>query len=482
MADSIKHTAIHGTIWSFIERFSVQLVQFVITIIMARILTPTDYGLIGILTIFMSLSQVFIDGGFSNALIQKKDVSEIDYSTVFCINVGISIIIYLILYFMAPLISDYYGQSILSPILRVYSLNLIINAFAAVQKTILTIKVDFKTQSKISLSAAFISGLGGIYCAYREFGVWALVIQSLILAISNVLLTTVYFRWHLLLVFSKDSFKNLFGFGSKLLIASVISAVYDNLYNIVIGKKFSAGELGYYTRARQFPDLLSVNISGIISRVSYPILSKVQDEDERLKNIYKKYIQISSFVIFPLLMLLVGLAKPIIVVLLTDKWIAVVPLMQILCFGLLWSGVTTINLSLLKVKGRSDLVLKLEVIKKVIAISILFISLLFNSLTAICYGIALYSIIGVMINTYYTDKILNYGFFSQIKDFGIYLFLSIVIMLEGLVVVAQIPNFLLALIIGLTVCPVTYLLLCYLARTDSLHDTLTMLRQLRHSI
>lgn len=470
MSDSIRNKAIQGTLWSFIERFSVQLVQFFITIIMARILTPSDYGLIGMLAVFMSLSQVFIDGGFSSALIQRKDVSLIDYSTVFYINVGISFIIYGILYVIAPQISDFFGQQILTPILRVYSLTLVINSMAAVQKTILTIRIDFKTQSKISLLSAILSGIAGIIFAYTGFGVWALVFQTIIQSVLTVIFTLIFVRWRPMIAFSKKSFKTLFAFGSNLLIATIISVVYDNLYNIVIGKKFSSADLGYYSRARQFPDLISMNISGILSRVSYPILSQVQNDDDRLRNIYKKYIQVSSFIIFPLLMLLAGLAKPIILVLLTDKWIETVPLLRILCFGVLWQAITHINLSLLKVKGRSDLVLKLEVVKKTIAISILVISLLFNNLNAICYGIVIYGIIGVVINTYYTNQILNYGIFKQVKDFGPYLVISIFVMIESYFVSFSISNPYTGLILGITIGIISYLSMVYLLKLSAISE------------
>lgn len=470
MSGSLRNNAIKGTIWAFVERFSVQLVQFVITLIMARILTPADYGLIGMLAIFISLSQVFIDGGFSSALIQKKDVSPTDYSTVFYINFVLSLIIYSLLFLCAPHISNYYQQPVLTPVLRIYSLNLIINSLGAVQKTILTIKVDFKTQSKISFISAILSGIIGIVFAFYGFGVWSLVSQSIAMAICSVILTFIYVTWRPMFVFSLVSFKRLFSFGSKLLIAQIISSVYDNLYNIVIGKKFSATDLGYYTRARQFPELVSVNISGILSRVSYPILSKVQDEDERLKGIYKRYIEVSSFIIFPLLMVLVGLAKPIITLLLTEKWIEAASLLQILCFGLLWSGITTINLSLLKVKGRSDLVLKLEILKKLIAVSILFLSLIFNSLSAICLGIVAYSLIAVILNTYYTEKLLHYGFISQIKDFGIYLVLSLFIMFVGLFFTYFIQDSFICTSTGIFTCIFIYIALCKLFKCNAISE------------
>ncbi len=479
MDKSIRDTAIKGTLWSFIERISVQIVQFAITIVMARMLAPSDYGLIGILTVFISLSQVFIDGGFSSALIQRKDVSQLDYTTVFYVNVSISLAFYLLLYVCAPLISDFYDQQILTIILRVYALTLIINALAAVQKTILTIQIDFKTQSKISLSSAFISGIIGIALACKGYGVWSLVVQSLAQSVVNVFFTILLVKWKPLPTFSTESFRKLFGFGSKLLVASIISSVYDNLYSVVIGKTFSSADLGYYQRSRQFPELVSINISSILSRITYPIFCRIQDDDERLLSIYKKYIQYSSFIIFPLLATLAGLAKPIVLFLLTDKWIDTAPLIQILSLGLMWNCITQVNLSLLKVKGRSDLVLKLEIVKKVIAVVILFVSLMFNSITIVCWGIALYSTIAVGINTYYTNRLFGYGIVPQVKDFCIYLLLSAIIFVEGLVVVAWVQNVPASLAIGIVLLPLTYIGGSSLCQVEAIKELKVLIDDIR---
>lgn len=474
--NNLKDKTVKGVFWSVIERFSVQLVQFVITIIMARLLMPSDYGIIGMLAILMSISQVFIDGGFSSALIQKKDVSTQDLSTVFFINVSISILIYLILYGLAPFISDFYDLPILTSVIRIYCLTLIVNGFAGVSKTILTIRIDFKTQSIISLSSSIGAGIFGIYLAYKGFGVWALIYQSILMAIVNVILSFVLVKWFPKLTFSIDSFRKLFSFGSKLLGAQIIGAVYQNLYNVIIGKKFSSTDLGYYSRAEGFNNLGSYNISTILNRVSFPLLSQLQSDNARLISVYTKYISLAGFIMFPISMYLCGASKPIILLLLSNKWAGSIPILQILSISTLWQGITTINLNLLYVKGRSDLVLKLEIIKKVIAFFILFISILFNNLYAMCWGLVVYSLIGFYLNTIYTKKILDYGFIKQIKSLLPYLIPSLVFLISGLLCSEYVTIPYLSIIISLSLAIILYLSICNSLKLYAYNETIGIIK------
>lgn len=476
MNNNIKSQAIKGVIWSSIERFSMQGMQFLLGIIMARLLTPDDYGLIGMIFVFISISQVFIDGGFTNALIQKKNRSEIDFSTVFYINLIISVLFYIILYITAPLIAQYYNQPLLIDLTRIYSINLILNSLVAVNKTKLMIAVDFKTQTKISFTAALISGIIGVSCAYMGYGVWSIVIQTLIAAILNIILSFYFVKWIPLWSFSIESFKSLFSFGSKLLASSLISNIYTNIYVLVIGKKFSAHSLGLYTRADHFAHFASSNLGSILSRVSFPVLSQIQDDNERLILAYRKYIQMSALIIFPLILGLCGIAKPLILIILSDKWIECVILLQILCFSYLWNCITTINLNLLNVKGRSDLVLKLEIIKKTIAFTILFISLFFD-LKAICIGSAIYALIAFYSNTYYTKKILNYGFKKQITEIFPYLVTSLLIMIEGLIISHYIENPIISLCSAMIICPITYIFICCGLKFDAAMEFLNIIKK-----
>ena len=456
MEDELKNKATQGVFWSSVERYSLQVVQFLLKLVIARILIPDDYGLIGMIAIFMAISQIFIDGGFSNSLIQKKDRSEAAYSTVFFINFGISVLIYLILFFGAPFIAEFYDKPLLIPITRIYSLNLIINSLVAVNKVKLTVNVDFKTLSKISLGAAIISGIAGIGCAYWGMGVWSLVVQQLLNSVLTVLLSFYYVKWRPRLMFSMASFHSLFNFGSKLLIASLIHALYENLYNLFIGKKFTSATLGLFTRAQDFTNFAGSNVSAILKRVSFPVLSQIQDDDERLMAVYKKYIKTATWATFPMLLGLCGIAKPMVLVLLTEKWVGCVPYLQILCFAMLWDCVTQVNLNLLYVKGHSDWVLRLEIIKKSIAFTILFASLGFG-MYVICLGKALYSIIALYLNTYYTKKLFNYGFWKQMKDLLPQLLLSLLMLGCCLVTSYLIPNALIGLISSCLVGVAVYL-------------------------
>lgn len=475
MNNNIKSQTIKGVIWSTIERFSMQGVQFILGIIMARLLTPDDYGLIGMIYVFMSISQVFIDGGFTNALIQKKNRNEIDFSTVFYVNLSISIFFYGLLCSCAPFIAQYYNQPLLTDITRIYSINLILNSLVAVNRTKLMIAVDFKTQTKISFTAALISGIIGVYCAWIGYGVWSIVIQTLISAILNIILSFYYVKWIPLWTFSYTSFKNLFSYGSKLLVSSLISNIYANLYVFFIGKKFSSYSLGLYTRADHFAQFASSNLGNILSRVSFPVLSQIQDDDERLIHAYRKYIQMSALIIFPLILGLCGVAKPLIIILLSEKWIDCIILVQILCFSYLWNCITTINLNLLNVKGRSDLVLKLEIIKKSIAFTILFISL-FYDLETICWGAAVYAFIAFYLNTYYTKKILNYGFKKQFTEILPYLLTSIIIMIEALLISQYIESSILSLCLSLIICPMTYITICLIMKFDAAMEFLRIIK------
>ena len=425
MEQNLKSKTLSGFLWSAIERFSLQSVQFVINIIMARLLVPSDYGMIGMLAIFLQISQAFVDSGFTNALIQRKDRTETDFSTVFYFNILIALIFYGVLFISAPAIARFYDMPELINVTRIIAFTLIINSLSAVHRTILIIDVNFKTQSKISLSAALISGCLGIWMAYTGWGVWGLVWQTILNSILLTILFHYFVRWKPLLTFSVQSFKRLFSFGSKLLVSGMIHTIYKNLYTIVIGKRFSAVDLGYYTRAEQFAMFPSSNLNAIISRVIFPVLSTIQDDDDELKTVYRKYICLSSYIIFPLMVGLSALAKPTIELLLTEKWSGVVILLQILCFDWMFDHLSMINLNLLYVKGRSDLALKLEIVKKTIATTILFISIPFG-LIGMCCGRVLYSLIATYLNSRYTKSLIGLSFYDQMKDIFPYIILTFI--------------------------------------------------------
>lgn len=416
MSESLRSQSLSGMKWSAVERFAVQGIQFVIGLILARLLTPSDYGIIGMLAIFMAISQTIIDSGFSKALIQKQDRTEIDFSTAFFFNIVVGLICYLILFFASPYIASFFNEPILKDVLRVLAINLFLNSLAVVPVAKLSINVDFKTQSKASIISTILSGALGIILAYKGIGVWALVAQSVSHSFINVILLWYLLKWKPQWKYSWESFKKLFGYGGNVLVAGVISTIYANINTLVIGKFYTPKDLGFFTRGQQFPSLLSTNFTAIVQRVTFPILSKIQDDDNRLASVYRDYIKISSLGIFFLLIFLSSIAEPLITFLLTDKWIDAVIYLQVFCYALMFDHICAINLNLLYVKGKTNLVLRLEVIKKSVAFIILISSIPFG-VFAICLSQVIYTQIAVYINTYYTGKLFNLGYFKQLRDY-----------------------------------------------------------------
>ena len=415
MPESLKSKTIKGVLWSGIERFSVQGVQFLVLLIIANILDPKDFGLIGMLTIFLAVGQSLIDSGFSQALIRKQDRTDLDNNTVFYFNIVVSVLLYLLLCFIAPWIAIFYEEPQLTDLMRVLSVVVVINSFAVVQRAIYTASIDFKTQAKASFIGALISGIVGVSMAMNGYGVWTLVWQQIINACINTGLLWIYSSWFPKLQYSWISFRSLFSFGSKLLASGLLDTVYTNMYSLVIGKVFSAASLGHYTQADRFAKLPSSNITGILQRVTYPVLCSIQNDEERLRGDYRQLLRLSAFVIFPLMCLLAGIAYPLVEVLIGEKWHFAATLIIPLSFHMMWWPIHAINLNLLQVKGRSDLFLKLEIIKKTIGVIVLIVSVPLG-LLFMCYCSIATSIINLVINTYYTGKLIDVGFIVQMKD------------------------------------------------------------------
>lgn len=423
--DSLKQKITSGLFWSSVERFSNQGVQFVFSIILARLLSPSDYGIIAMVTIFFAVAQSFVDSGFSNALVRKADRTEEDLSTCFYFNIGVGIIAYIVLFLIAPLVANFYNQPILSPIIRITGLGVILNSLCVVQQALFTIKIDFKSQAKITLSATVISGIVGIILAYQGYGIWALVWQGVASSIVRMGLLWLMSKWRPRTGFSKSSFNYLFGYGSKLLASGLLDTIYDNIYPIVIGKFYNPAQLGNYSRALGWAQLPSANITSILQRVTFPVLSAIQDDTLRLQNSYRRLLKLSAFIVFPLMMGLAAMASPLIRVILTAKWDGCVLYLQILCFALMLYPIHAINLNLLQVKGRSDIFLRLEIIKKIIGVVILIITIPLG-ITAMCLGMVFSSIICLIVNTYYTSRFIDVGLLTQLKDLRIILINSLV--------------------------------------------------------
>lgn len=413
--DSLKTKTKKGLAWSMVERFATQGVQFLFGIILARLLSPDDYGVIAMPLVFLAIAQCIIDSGFSTALIRKPELTEDDLSTAFYFNIGIGILCYAVLFFSSPLIADFYHTPILSSLLKVTALAVLFNPLCAVQQAILTRKIDFKTQAIVSFSGAVVSGIVGLYMAYNGFGVWSLVFQQVGGYVMRTILLWILGKWKPKRKWSWESFHYLWGFGSKMLGSGLLDTIYNNIYPIVIGKYFSAQDLGNYTRAQQFSSLPSSNVTGVLQRVTFPVLSSIQNEDERLAKNYRKILKLSAFLVFPMMLMLSAIANPLVRILLTDKWIGCVILLQIVCFQMMWYPIHAINLNLLTVKGRSDLYFRLEILKKIVGVCILCITIPHGVAWMVCGGV-LSSLISLVINTYYTGKLLKIGLLIQIKD------------------------------------------------------------------
>ena len=407
--ESLKKKTVKGIGWSAVEKFSGQGVQFLVTIVIARILTPKDFGLVGMLAVFISVSQALVDSGFSQALIRTQNRTQADNCTVFYFNIAISFFLYAILFFIAPWVADFYNEPQLLVLMRVLCLVVIINSFGAIQRALYTATLNFKTQAKASLIASTLSGIGGIILAYQGFGVWALVGQQLLNAFFCVTLFWWFSKWRPQLIYSWKSFHKLFAFGSNLLLSTLLNTIYNNIYQIVIGKIFNAASLGHFTQAKHFCQLPSSHITGILDRVIYPVLSSIQDDDEKLSSSYRRLLRTSAFIVFPLMCGLAAVSYPLIKILLGEKWMFAATLIVPLSFSLMWNPIHAINLDLLKVKGRSDLFLKLEIIKKIFSTIVLIISIPFG-LLFMCWMRILSSFIALFINTYYTGKLIHVGF------------------------------------------------------------------------
>lgn len=414
-SQNTKANIVSSLLWKLMERSATQGIQFVIQIILARLLLPEEFGAIAIVMVFISLANVFIQSGFNTALIQKKDADEVDFSSVLYLSVGVATILYVIIFLCAPLIANFYNQQILIKVLRVLSSTLLIGAFNSIQNAYVAKHMLFKKLFASSLVAAIISGIVGLILAYSGLGIWALVTQHITnqILIAVILWCTV--KWRPRLLFSIQRLKLLFSYGSKLLVSSLIDTMYRNLRTILIGKIYTPSMLGYYNRGEQFPQLIVSNINGSIQSVMLPTLSVCQDNRKKVKDIMRRAIVSSSFLIFPMMIGMAAVAEPLIRIVLTDRWLSSVPFLQIACFNFALWPIHTANLQAINAMGRSDIFLKLEIIKKIVGIIILVISLYFG-IYAIALGGVISGIISTFINAYPNKELLNYSYREQCLD------------------------------------------------------------------
>ena len=404
-----------GLQWSALERFLTQGIQLAITLYLARLLGPTAFGLVGMLAVFIAIANVFVDSGFTSALIRKTDRTESDLVTAFYYNIAMAGLCYLALYISAPFVAAFYQQVELQNLLRVLGSAVLINAFTLIPRVKLNVAMDFKTQAKISVLSVLISGPTAIMLAINGYGVWALVTQTLLNASCNALLFNFFSPWLPRGRIAINSFSYLFGYGSKLLLSGLLDVTYNNLYQIIIGKKFSPAVVGQFSQANQLASVPTTTLIGIIQRVTFPLFSQLQDEPDRMTNAYRQTLKLSAVVIFPLIVGLGLIAKPLLTSILGEQWQGAAALLTVLCLGYMLYPIHSINLNLLQVTGRSDLFLKLEVMKKVIGVSVLLISIPYGVL-AMCIGFTLTSYLALLLNTYYTAKLTHLSQWQQCKD------------------------------------------------------------------
>ena len=413
--DGVKSKVFGNLVWRLGERYLAQIVQFVVSIVLARILLPEIYGTVALVLVFINFLQVFIDSGFGTALVQKKDADDLDFSTVFYFNIVICAVLYLIIFLFAPLIAKFYKNNDLTLIIRILSISLIFSSLKNVQQAYVSRKLQFRKFFFATLFGTIISAVVGIYMAYKGFGVWAIVTQNLTNIAFDTTLLWILVRWRPKLQFSFARLKTLFKFGWKLLVSSLISTVYTDLRQLIIGKKYSEADIAYYNKGNQFPNIIVTNINSSIDSVLFPVLAAEQDDKVRVKQMARKAIKTSVYLMAPLMIGLAVTAPSLVRLILTEKWLPCVPLMQIFCFCYLFYPIHTANLNAINAVGRSDLYLKLEIIKKIMGFALLFSSM-WISVKAMAYSLLISDVLSQVINSYPNKKLLNYSYFSQLKD------------------------------------------------------------------
>lgn len=426
MAESIKNLSVQGVKWSAAEAVLSRGITFVVGLVIARILSPTEYGLVGMLAVFMAVSQAFVNSGFSTALVRMTDRTEDDYATAFFFNVAAGVSVYGVLWLSAPAIARLYGMSVLQDVLRVFAITLVIQAMEIVPRTKLVVAVDFKTQALAGAAAAVVSGGVGIWMACAGYGVWALVWQAIVSAGVTLVLLWAATRWnpregH----FARRSFQRLFSFGSKLLASNLLHIIYQNVSGLLIGKFYTPVDLGLYSRGQQIAEVPSSQMLNLVQRVSYPVLARLQEDDARLAWAYRRYVGLSSMVIFFLMALLAAAAKPLVVLLLTEKWVGAVPFLQVFCLALVFDHICRINNNMLCVKGRSDLFFRLEVIKKAVVFPLLLLAIP-RGVLAICFVPVVHEMLDLALGIWCVRRLLGAREVNPLKDYGLYLVFALV--------------------------------------------------------
>lgn len=463
-----------SVIWSAIDKVAYSGMQMVINLVLARLIIPEEYALVAMISIFIAIGQTFIDSGFSQSLIHKQKRLPIDYSTVFYFNIGVSVIIYIIIYLASPLIADFYGNKIFISLTRLVALVLIISSFSIIQRAVLTIKTDFKTQAIISLLSIFCSGSVGIYMAYKGYGVWSMVTQTLLNQLLIALLLWVAVRWRPIFAFSITSFKDLFAYGSRLLASRLINTVCQNLHSLLIGKFYSRQDVAYFTNANQLSLYSAGYLNEIIQRALFPIQCEMQDDMEKTYHFFIKMMRLSSYIIFPIMVSMIVLARPFVLTVLTDKWEGMIPLMQIIAFAYMWYPIMSSN-QMFNVLGRTDLYLRTEIIKKLFFILIVAVTLKIG-VTSMCIGIVVYNFIEMIVTIILLKKILPVTFSEISKNILPSLFYSLGMASIVVLVVSMIDSMMVKLLVGGLVAVSAYLSISLLFSSQDLYNIVKIVK------
>lgn len=481
MGKSDKNSVVINFIWRFAERCGAQLVTFIVSIVLARILSPEDYGQIALITVFTTIMQVFVDSGLGLALIQKKDADDLDFSSVFYFNFAVCLVLYAVMFVAAPFIASFYKDTTLTPIIRVISLTIVISGVKGIQQSHVSRNMLFKRFFFSTLGGTIFSAFLGIGLAYAGFGVWAIVAQQLSNTTIDMLILWLTVKWRPKKMFSWKRLKSLLSFGWKMLVSSLLDTVYNNIRSLIIGRMYSSSDLAYYNQGKQFPHTIVDNIDSSIDSVLLPSMSSAQDDSVRVKVMARRSIKISTYIMAPMMMGLAFCAVPIVKLVLTDKWLPCVPFLRIFCITYMFYPIHTANLNAIKAMGRSDYFLKLEIAKKIVGLGLLFSTMWFGVL-AMAYSLLVNSVLSQIINSWPNRKLLNYGYLEQLKDIlpGIALavFMGFCVSLIGLLHLSNGITLLIQIPFGAAV----YIGMSAILHLESYEYLLDMVRQLLKKI
>lgn len=475
-SQNMKSKVITGLVWKFAERISAQLVTFVVSIVLARLLSPSHYGAIAIVNIFIALANVFVSRGFGNSLIQKKDADDTDFSSVFYFNILMGMVMYIVVFFTSPCIASFYNMPILKPVLRVMGLRLIVAGVNSVQHAYVSKKMLFKRFFWSTLGGTLASGAVGIIMAYKGFGIWALVAQYMTNSTVDTIVLWFTVKWRPKRLFSFKRLSGMFSFGWKLLVSSLIETGYNELRSLIIGKMYTAADLAHYNKGRQFPSLVVTNVNTSIQSVLFPAMSDCQDKRNQVKAMCRRAISISSYIMLPLMLGLALVAEPFVKLLLTDKWLPCVPYLQISCFVMALMPIHTANLQAINAIGRSDIFLKLEIIKKVTGVIVL-IAVMHLGVMAIALSGVFLTLLSSVINAYPNSKLLDYKITDQIKDL-LNAFIPLLLMAASVCFIEVIElNLVLDLVIKVIIGAMVYVLSSYLFKNESFMYIWTVIKK-----